>query len=70
MNQYTGKELAWGILTGVRPTKLAMRKVEEGCPDEEIVGWFREQYKVTEKKAKLGVEIAKREKALPGAFGL
>ena len=64
LNQYTGKELAWGILTGVRPTKLAMKKVEEGCPDEEIVSWFREQYKVTEKKAKLGVEIAKREKAL------
>ena len=29
LNQYTGKELAWGILTGVRPTKLAMKKVED-----------------------------------------
>ena len=61
---YTGKELAWGLLTGVRPTKLAMKKVEEGCTDEETVQWFQEQYMVTEKKAKLGVEIAKREKAL------
>ena len=60
----TGKELAWGLLTGVRPTKLAMKKVEEGCTDEETVQWFQEQYMVTEKKAKLGVEIAKREKAL------
>ena len=62
--KYTGKELAWGLLTGVRPTKLAMKKVEEGCTDEETVQWFQEQYMVTEKKAKLGVEIAKREKAL------
>ena len=62
--QYTGKELAWGLLTGVRPTKLAMKKVEEGCTDEETVQWFQEQYMVTEKKAKLGVEIAKREKGL------
>ncbi len=62
--KYTGKELAWGLLTGVRPTKLAMKKVEEGCTDEETVQWFQEQYMVTEKKAKLGVEIAKREKSL------
>ncbi len=64
LSKYTEKELAWGILTGVRPTKLAMKKVEEGCADEEIVAWFRENYMVTETKAKLGVEIAKREKAL------
>ena len=62
--RYTGKELAWGLLTGVRPTKLAMKKLEEGCADEEIVNWFRENYIVTEKKARLGVDIAKREKAL------
>ncbi len=64
LHRYTGKELAWGILTGVRPTKLTMKKVEEGCKDEEIVAWFRENYMVTEKKARLGVEIAKREKEL------
>ena len=63
LSTYTGKELAWGILTGVRPTKLAMKKVEEGCTDDGIVAWFRENYMVTEKKARLGVEIAKREKS-------
>ena len=26
----TGRTLAWGILTGVRPTKLAMQKLEAG----------------------------------------
>ena len=62
--KYTGKELAWGILTGVRPTKLAMKKVEEGCTDAEVENWFRENYMVTKKKAALSVEIAKREKAL------
>ena len=26
----TGEPLAWGVLTGVRPTKLAMQKLEAG----------------------------------------
>lgn len=64
MNKYTGKELSWGILTGVRPTKILMKKLEEGVPDTEITEWFQREYFVTGKKAKLGLEIAKREKAL------
>lgn len=37
---YTKRELAWGILTGVRPTKLAMQKLEEGMDEEAFVDWF------------------------------
>ena len=33
--EYTGRDLAWGILTGVRPTKIAMQKQEQGM-DEAI----------------------------------
>lgn len=59
----TGMVHAWGNMTGVRPTKMILEKVEEGCNDEEIVQYMEETYVVSEEKTRLGIEIAKREKA-------
>lgn len=64
LSMRTGRELAWGILTGVRPTKIAMRKLEEGMEEEAFIPWFAEQSLVSREKAALAWEIAKREKAL------
>ena len=61
---YTGRELAWGLLTGVRPTKLAMQKLEEGMDRDAFVRWFREDSYVSGEKAELAWEIAGREKSL------
>lgn len=62
--EITGYSLAWGILTGVRPTKIAMKKLEEGWDQGTFVPWFMEDCKVSRKKARLAWEIAKREKEL------
>lgn len=32
----TGKTLPWGSLTGIRPTKIALTRLEEGWSEEEI----------------------------------
>ena len=64
ISKETGKELSWGMLTGIRPTKILMKKLEEGYADEEIRSWFQKKYFVSDKKAALGLEIAKREKSL------
>ena len=32
LRKETGRDLPWGMLTGVRPTKLAMGKVKEQMP--------------------------------------
>ena len=32
----TGKSLPWGTLTGIRPTKIAMKMLEEGKSEEEV----------------------------------
>ena len=64
MERYTNKSIAWGILTGIRPTKILMKKLEDGKSEEDIKEWFQQQYLVSEKKATLGMEIAKREKSL------
>ena len=61
--EYSGKTLAWGILTGIRPTKIAMKMLEEQMEEEEIQRTLMEQYLMSEEKARLGIEIAKREKA-------
>ncbi len=60
----TGKELPWGNLTGIRPTKIAMGLLEEGKTEEEIVEALQKEHFVSTEKADLSVEIAKREKEL------
>ncbi len=64
LSDLTGRGLAWGILTGVRPTKLIMQKAEEGMDREAIRDFLKREYFVSEEKAYLGYEIACREKAL------
>ena len=64
--EYTGKELAWGILTGVRPTKIAMQKQEQGMDEESFVKWFGEDSLVSPGKAALAWQIAGREKKILG----
>lgn len=64
LSKKTKKTLAWGLLLGIRPTKIAMGKLEEGMAEEDFIPWFQETSLVSEKKAKLAWKIAKREKAL------
>lgn len=60
----TDMHLAWGMLTGVRPTKLVMQKIEAGMDREETIKFLNNEYGVSHEKALLGWEIAQREKAL------
>ena len=64
LSEVTGKELAWGIMTGVRPTKPMMNLIESGMTDEEVINWMQKNYHVTDEKAQLGLKVAKKEKAL------
>ena len=58
--ELTGKELPWGNLIGIRPTKLAYGLLEQGKSDEEILEFYRKEHFTSEKKAQLSIEIAKR----------
>ena len=60
----TGKKLPWGNLTGIRPTKIAMGLLEEGKTDAQIMEAMETEHFVSEEKAALSVEIAKRERQL------
>lgn len=58
------EELPWGTLTGIRPTKIPMKLMEEGHSDEAIAAYMKETYFATDEKIQLSIDIAKREKAL------
>jgi oxygen-independent coproporphyrinogen-3 oxidase len=58
------KELPWGTLTGIRPTRIPMTLLEEGKGKEEILAYMKETYFISEEKAQLSLEIAERERNL------
>lgn len=63
MHELTKAELPWGALTGIRPTKLIVTMIEAApdVTDEEITSFLKENYYVTDEKAALGIQIARRE---------
>lgn len=64
LSEYLGKELPWGTLTGIRPTKIPMTLLEEGKSEDEILKYMKDVYKISDEKGNLSLEIAKREKEL------
>lgn len=64
LRDMTGRELPWGMLTGVRPTKIAMKLLEEGRSRQEIKEHLTGHYLVSEGKAELAMKVADREKNL------
>ena len=61
LRKLTGKDLPWGSLTGVRPTKLARQMILKGSTEEEIRSFYEQDRFVSKEKSTLAIEIAKRE---------
>lgn len=64
LSDYTGTELPWGILSGIRPTRIPMQMLGAGASEEEAVRYLTENDYVSLPKAQLAVRIAKRERQL------
>ena len=62
------KQLPWGTLTGIRPTKIAFDGYEKGESSEEIIHRFQKDYLASEEKARLCTETVQKEKELLKAF--
>ena len=60
----TGKTLPWGNLTGIRPTKIPMKLLEEGKSREEIYRYMKDTYLASDEKIELATDIAERENAI------
>ena len=60
LTSMTGLTPPWGILTGVRPSKLLRNLIAENG-ETEAVDYFRNQLYVTDKKTDLALSVAKAE---------
>lgn len=67
----TGIIQKWGILTGVRPTKLLHRKVQEGIPKELAHQQLKDDYLITDEKINLMQQIVDRQlSVVPDLYSL
>lgn len=62
LSKHLDKELPWGTLTGIRPTKIPMGRLEDGWPEGDILDEMRRTYYISKEKGNLSIDIAKREK--------
>lgn len=63
LSSLSKKELPWGILTGIRPTKLIYKMLDDGL-DDEVYGRMEKEYLCSRDKIATGILIARREKEL------
>ncbi|NWQ41164.1 coproporphyrinogen III oxidase [Bacillus sp. EB106-08-02-XG196] len=71
LQNWTGIIQKWGILTGIRPTKLLHRKVQEGIPQEIAHQQLKEDYLITDEKINLMQQIVDRQLAIvPDLYSL
>lgn len=58
----TGRKLPWGMLTGVRPTKLVLDRIDKGLGMH--ASYLIDRFCVTQEKAALAVRVARKENEL------
>lgn len=68
LSRYCGRTLPWGSMTGVRPTKFATARLEQGWNQEGIVREYEELYLTTRQKGEICCRVAKREQTLLQPF--
>ncbi|MCH6265285.1 coproporphyrinogen III oxidase [Neobacillus citreus] len=61
LQDLTGITQKWGILTGVRPTKLLHKKLQEGIPAEVAHRQLKDEYLITDEKIALMQHIIDRQ---------
>lgn len=58
MSELTGYASPWGCMTGVRPTKIVNRLLDEGKSSEEVMNELTGYYLASSKKARLALDTA------------
>ena len=64
LHERTGKDLPWGTLTGIRPTKISLGMIEEGASDADVTAYMRETYLTSQPKIDLSLEVSHMEHSL------
>ncbi len=61
LSAITQKELPWGTLTGVRPTKIAFERLELHMPKHEISQYMKDEFYCSDEKIETSLQVAERE---------
>ena len=64
LHQRTGKDLPWGTLTGIRPTKISLGMIEEGATDSDVEAYMRSTYFTSKDKIDLSLQVSHKEHEL------
>ena len=64
LSKRTGKELPWGTLTGIRPTKISLGMIEDGADDEAIASYMKDTYRTSDAKINLSLQVSHKEHEL------
>ncbi|MGL5149531.1 MAG: coproporphyrinogen III oxidase, partial [Clostridium sp.] len=61
LKELTGDDYPWGTLVGIRPSKIALKELQEGATEEDIVKLFKDKHEAHREKAELCIDVAKLE---------
>lgn len=61
LSEYTHKELPWGTLSGIRPTKITSALLALGLKEKAVYKHMKEEYFLSDIKAQESIAISKRE---------
>lgn len=64
LSKRTGQSLPWGTLTGIRPTKISLKMIEEGASDDEVADYMSSTYLTSKEKIDLSLEVSHTEHRL------
>ncbi|MBP2241058.1 oxygen-independent coproporphyrinogen-3 oxidase [Cytobacillus eiseniae] len=71
LQEWTGITQKWGILTGIRPTKLLHRQMQKQVPKSIAHQQLREEYLITDEKIELMQQIVDRQlSVIPDLYDL
>lgn len=71
LEEATGMKQAWGILTGIRPTKLYHRYRQQGKTEEEAIALLMRKHRISREKSELLALIADVQlRAVPDLYAL
>jgi coproporphyrinogen dehydrogenase HemZ len=58
LKELTGMNAPWGILVGIRPSKIALKLIKQGYSKEKVISYYEEVYLTSREKAELCYEVA------------
>lgn len=58
----TDRDLPWGTLVGIRPSKIALKLINDGLDDDQIIKYYKDHYFTRSDKAELCIKIAQAER--------